>query len=113
MPRLRGEKTPWPEEVFVQTSESECARAVRTERWEHPVKSPFEVKWPTVMDKRVHAEKYKEVFLYNLESDPYELVNLAGCVHYREVRDELQGRLRKLMADAGEPPCEIEPNRAA
>ena len=109
MPRLRGEKTTWPEEVFVQVSESECARVVRTKRWKYSVRSPFEVKWPEVTDQRVHAEKYEEMYLYDLESDPYELVNLAGGVHYREVCDELQGRLQKLMADAGEPPCQIEP----
>jgi arylsulfatase A-like enzyme len=109
LPRLRGEKTTWPEEVFVQVSESECARVVRTKLWKYSVRSPFEVKWPELTDQRVHAEKYEEMYLYDLESDPYELVNLAGGVHYREVCDELQGRLQKLMAGAGEPPCEIEP----
>jgi hypothetical protein len=65
------------------------------------------VEWP-VMDERAHAEKYEEVCLYDLENDPYELVNLIGCPPYREIADDLQARLRKLMADAEEPPFEVE-----
>ena len=93
----------------MQISESECARAIRTRRWKYSARSPFEVSWPTVIDKRAYAEAYKEDYLYDLESDPYELVNLAGGAHYRDICDDLQGRLLELMADTGEPACTIEP----
>ena len=40
LPLLRGETADWPEEVFVQISEAQVGRAVRTQRWKYGVDAP-------------------------------------------------------------------------
>src|SRR5439155_3385418 len=40
LPLTRGETEGWPEEVFVQISESQVGRAVRTHRWKYGVTAP-------------------------------------------------------------------------
>ena len=86
----RGEResVDWLGEVFVQISEAEVGRAIRTERWKYSVFDPE-------ADGRSDAasDRYVERYLYDLASDPYELVNLAGRAEYREVADGLRERL--------------------
>ncbi|MEZ4559755.1 MAG: sulfatase-like hydrolase/transferase [Caldilineaceae bacterium] len=64
----REDVADWPEEVFVQISEAQVGRAVRTKRWKYCVDAP---------DKHGSrdpgADVYVEQYLYDLESDPYEL----------------------------------------
>jgi arylsulfatase A-like enzyme len=40
LPLLKGEREGWPEEVFIQISESQVGRAVRTQRWKYNVAAP-------------------------------------------------------------------------
>ena len=40
LPLLRGQAVDWPEEVFIQISESQVGRAVRTRRWKYGVDAP-------------------------------------------------------------------------
>ena len=40
LPLLNGEGNDWPEEVFVQISEAQVGRAVRTQRWKYCVDAP-------------------------------------------------------------------------
>jgi len=101
---LRGETEGWPEEVFVQISEAQVGRAIRTDRWKYSVMAPDKEPW---FDPA--SDRYVEEFLYDLHSDPYELNNLIGLVSHRDVADEMRERLIRRIVEAGEPVPGIEP----
>ncbi|TDF99877.1 DUF4976 domain-containing protein [Paenibacillus piri] len=104
MPLIRREKMEWPSDVFVQISESQVARAIRTERWKYSVHAPDRDGWADA-----GSDRYEEQCLYDLAADPYELTNLAGMDSYRSVSDDLRERLMKRMSEAGESAVIIEP----
>jgi arylsulfatase A-like enzyme len=107
MPRIRGEKTDWQEEVFVQISEAQTGRAIRTGRWKYSV----QVKGPDTEAalQQPGWHTYHEDCLYDLESDPYELVNLIGYESHEPVCALMRERLARRMAHAGEPAAKIIP----
>jgi arylsulfatase A-like enzyme len=94
---VEGKATDWPEEVFVQISESQVGRAIRTRRWKYSVVAP---------DRRPkkHPDSgfYVEQFLYDLENDPHERDNLVRSPDHAGVRAVLCERLKRRMAAAGE-----------
>lgn len=104
LPLLHGAHIEWPEEVFVQISEAQVGRAVRTQRWKYSVVAP---------DKNggrdSAADRYVEEFLYDLEADPYELTNLIGIESHQELASILRERLIRRMIEAGEAAPTIEP----
>jgi arylsulfatase A-like enzyme len=95
-----GAAQDWPEEVFVQISEAQTARAVRTHRWKYSVDAGEGV-------KEAWAPRFEEQYLYDLQADPYELTNLIHAESHRPVADVMRQRLRRRMADAGEQVPEI------
>ncbi|MBD2844840.1 sulfatase-like hydrolase/transferase [Paenibacillus sp. IB182496] len=103
LPLLRGGDADWPQEVFVQISESQVGRAIRTKRWKYSVSAPDA---DPVRD--ASAPRYVEEFLYDLYADPYELTNLAGYASHREVADVLRETLIRRMTEAGEAAPAIE-----
>ncbi|UCD58707.1 MAG: sulfatase-like hydrolase/transferase [Candidatus Hydrogenedentota bacterium] len=105
LPLLRGETESWPEDVFVQISESEVGRAIRTRRWKYGVVAPHKEPWFDAV-----SDKYVEACLYDLESDPYELANLIGLESHQEVAEEMRERLIRCMVGAGEVVPVIEPS---
>ncbi|HEY66401.1 MAG TPA: sulfatase-like hydrolase/transferase [Caldilineae bacterium] len=104
LPLVRGEAIDWPREVFIQISESQVGRAIRTHRWKYGVTAPDKDGW-----RDPGAERYVEEYLYDLEADPYELTNLIGLESHREVATRLRERLVQRMEEAGEPAPVIEP----
>jgi arylsulfatase A-like enzyme len=104
LPLLRGEREEWPEEVFVQISESQVGRAVRTRRWKYSVVAPDRDGW-----QHAASDHYVEECLYDLGTDPYELTNLIGLESHREVAKVMRERLVRRMVEAGEAPPTIEP----
>ena len=84
---LDGRKD-WPDDVFIQISESQVGRAIRTKRWKFGV---------TAADrdsiKDMDAPVYAEQYLYDLEHDPHEQVNLIGFSSHREVSQKMGERL--------------------
>ncbi|HXF60269.1 MAG TPA: sulfatase-like hydrolase/transferase [Caldilineaceae bacterium] len=104
LPLLNGQATDWPEEVFIQISESQVGRAIRTRRWKYGVNAP---------DKHGSrdpgSDHYVEQYLYDLESDPYELQNLVGQEALAAVAAELRERLIARMVAAGEAAPTITP----
>ena len=94
----------WPEEVFVQVSESEVGRAVRTRRWKYGVVAPDADPW-----EDAGSDRYVETYLYDLLADPYELDNLAGIESHARVSEAMRERLLRRMAEAGEAEPEIDP----
>lgn len=92
----------WPNEVLVQISESMTGRALRTTEWSYVVAQPNG-------KSQASSFHYEEYQLYNLYSDPHELVNLAGRRETREISSVLRERLQKRMLEAGEGNAEIMP----
>lgn len=104
LPLLKGGTEGWPEEVFVQISESQVGRAVRTQRWKYSVTAPNKSGW-----RDPASDRYVEEFLYDLQADPYELTNLIGLESHQKVAAVLRERLVRRMAQAGEAVPAIEP----
>jgi arylsulfatase A-like enzyme len=100
MPLLREGDAEWPEEVFVQISEAQTGRAVRTARWKYGVDAPGE--------KGPNASVYVEQYLYDLQADPYELNNLIGLQSHARVAEIMADRMLKRMLEIGEPVAQIE-----
>lgn len=93
----------WPDEVFLQISESQCGRAIRTSRWTYSVQDP---------DKdgfALNSAQYVEDCLYDLEADPFQKNNLASDPALSDVRAELAERLKRRMVQAGEAEPRILP----
>ncbi len=91
----------WPEEVFLQISESQCGRAIRTAKWKYSVRAPQK----TGSDP--DSDVYEEDFLYDLESDPHERNNLIANPDYSGIRKDLARTLKRRMVEAGEAEPEI------
>ena len=102
MPLVRDNDADWPEEVFVQISEAQVGRAVRTQRWKYGVDAP-----EAHGKGLAGADQYEEQYLYDLQADPYELNNLIGLESHREVAQIMKERLLRRMKLAGEVPPSI------
>lgn len=102
MPRLRGEKSDWEDEALIQISESQVGRAIRTLRWKYGVVAPG-----IEGGSQPGADLYEETFLYDLESDPYELQNLIDFASHGIVADRLREKLLAAMERIGESIPEI------
>lgn len=98
-----GTAADWPEDVFLQISESHCGRAIRTKKWKYSVRAPGR------KGSDPDSDLYVEDFLYDLESDPHERNNLVSDPAYKDIRAELAERLREQMVGAGEQEPEIRP----
>ncbi|MCL2833732.1 MAG: sulfatase-like hydrolase/transferase [Treponema sp.] len=88
---LDGRKN-WPDDIFIQISESQVGRAVRTKRWKYGVTAP-DLHGGKFSDSPVYAEQY----LYDLKYDPHELNNLAGYKSHAEVSKKLGERLLRYI----------------
>ena len=92
-----GDATDWPEEVFLQISESQVGRAIRTKRWKYSVTAPDK---DGVADSE--SDSYVEDFLYDLENDPHERNNLVKSEPHVAIRERLSEILKNRMLQAGE-----------
>ncbi len=104
LPLIRGEEADWSDEVFVQISESQVGRAIRSKRWKYAVTAPDKNGWDDI-----GSDSYVEAELYDLQADPEELRNLAGLETHQALCDVLRSRLIKRMIQAGEAEPVIEP----
>lgn len=99
---VEGSIQNWDDCVFIQISESEVGRAIRTSRWKYCVvakKDPW---------KCSGAELYYEKYLYDLEADPCEKENLIKNADYEDVKKTLRIKLKECMAKAEEKVPEIK-----
>ncbi|MCZ7645126.1 MAG: sulfatase-like hydrolase/transferase [Planctomycetota bacterium] len=97
----------WPDDVYVQISESHIGRALRTKKWKYALGAP-----KAAEDGMGCASRYEEQNLYDLEKDPHEQRNLIQEPSLAGVRDELRKRLRERMEACGEPRAELVPAQA-
>jgi len=95
-PILRGEKTPWREEVFSQydihNSAQGFMRSIRTPRW-HLVRYCL----ANDMDE-----------LYDIENDPGEMKNLIRNPKHQETASKLRTRLDAWMRSIDDPVLRLE-----
>jgi len=103
LPLVKGKTEEWPKEVFIQISESQVGRAVRTQRWKYSVVAPDKSGWQDPA-----SDHYVEEFLYDLQADPYELTNLVGLESHQEVAAVMRERLIRRIVKAGEVEPSIE-----
>jgi arylsulfatase A-like enzyme len=102
LPLVRGEQTDWPGEAFIQVSEAQVGRAVRTQRWKYGVDAPEKHG-----GRDAGSDTYIEQYLYDLQADPYELTNLVTSEAHEIVREVMRERLLKRMVGAGEDEANI------
>jgi len=80
-----------PDHVFVQISESQIGRALRTSRHTYAVRSPI---WnPLAGHLQPGAAHYVETHLYDNTRDPHQLENLVNAPATAALRRELADRL--------------------
>lgn len=101
---LRRETTPWPDDVFIQISESQTGRAIRTRRWKFGVTAH-----DSVSTHATGSDTYRESALYDLVADPHELHNLIHEASHDLLCRRLSERLLARMAQVDEPPATILP----
>ena len=65
-----------------------CWRGLRTDRW---------------LYARWYNENDHEPVLFDRKNDPYELNNLAGNPEFAKVQQDMEARLKRWMADTGDP----------
>ena len=99
----------WPDDVFVQISESQVGRAVRTARWKYGVTAPG-----IGGGEQPSSDRYEEQYLYDLHADRYELHNLVGRSSHDEVARRLRRRLLRHLreVEGAEPAIEPAPAQA-
>lgn len=91
------------ENVFIQISESQVGRAIRTKKYKYSVralKPGFSAK-----DSKVYFEDY----LYDLDNDPYEKMNLVNDKNFKDIRKNLAKQLSDEMEKAWEVKPKIKP----
>lgn len=95
-PLVAGRTSGWRNEVFLQISESQCGRAIRTNRWKYSVRAPDK----TGADPS--SDTYVEDYLYDLTTDPHERANLVADRAHAATRKRLARILKEHMRKAGE-----------
>lgn len=83
--------------VFIQISESQCARAIRTEKYMYSVKDISPVGY-----LHSNSKAYFEDYLYDIENDPNEKRNLVKNPKYANVRMDLRYMLLREIKHAKE-----------
>lgn len=83
--------------VFMQISESQCGRAIRTPKYMYSVR---DIRPGGAL--RASSKVYFEDYLYDLEKDPNEKTNLVKSPEYAEIRQDLKYMLIDEMKAAGE-----------
>lgn len=96
---VAGEIADWNNEVFIQISESQIGRALRTTEWTYSVRAA---------ENNLNAsysDVYYEDFLYDVQKDPYQKNNLIDNEEYTQIRDELKKKLiNRIMEVEGKCP---------
>ena len=91
--------------VYIEISESQCGRAIRTERYTYSVSALTPVSGMTKRNVKLYFEDY----LYDNEKDPNQKNNLVKNIQYKDVKESLKKELIREMEKAGERDFRILP----
>ena len=91
--------------VYIEISESQCGRAIRTERYTYSVSALTPVSGMTKKNVKLYFEDY----LYDNEKDPNQKNNLVKNIQYKDVKESLKKELISEMEKAGERDFRILP----
>ncbi|MBD3197205.1 MAG: sulfatase-like hydrolase/transferase [Candidatus Lokiarchaeota archaeon] len=78
----------WDDEIFIQISESQIGRAIRTEKWKYSICDPERNGFLYSKSK-----VYQEDYLYDLQNDPFEQRNLIENPEYNDIKMTLKEKL--------------------
>ena len=98
LPVIEGDQPDGDGEAFIQISEAEIGRAIRTDRWKYAVAAPTMNGWRGGNGAPA-SDVYLERYLYDLWRDPGEQVNLVGRHDYRDVADTMRDRLLTFIRE--------------
>ncbi|MFW5884147.1 MAG: sulfatase-like hydrolase/transferase [Spirochaetota bacterium] len=105
----KADVSDWPDHVFVQISEAETGRAIRTHRWTYGV-SHVDPAQERLRPSAEYADEYTELFLYDLAHDPNQLENLINRDSHSAVRERMRGLLlERIRSVEGRTPRIVEP----
>ena len=82
--------------VFIQISESQIGRAVRTKDWKYSARAVGDG------ESEHSAIDYYDDFLYDLKNDPCEKTNLVKNEKYSDIIEQMRNLLSREMVNAGE-----------
>jgi arylsulfatase A-like enzyme len=82
----------WENEIFIQISESELARSLRTLKWKYCISD-----LTSNGNDKPSSDNYTETSLYDLDADPYELNNLIGINAYDEILNDLRKKMKRKI----------------
>lgn len=105
LPLLKGDTSGRPEEVFMQISESEIGRAIRTPQYTYCVRAQGDA-WNSP-----GATLYEEEYFYVLADDPHQRHNRVDDPAFAAARAACAQRLKARMKEAGEPEPVIVPKK--
>lgn len=108
LPVVQGEQRPEGGDAFIQVSETQVGRALRTDRWKYAVAAPSPTGWRGGNAAK-SSDVYVERYLYDLARDPAETVNLVGRPDFRTVADDLRERLLTYIERVENESPEIKP----
>lgn len=91
------------ENLLIQLTASAEERALRTEKYKYSVRALSKA------SSKNKSKTYYEAYLYDLENDPYEKMNLANDKNFKEVRKNLSEQLSGEMEKAWELKPKIKP----
>ncbi|MGL1890822.1 MAG: sulfatase-like hydrolase/transferase [Spirochaetaceae bacterium] len=94
---IDGVNDNWREHVYLEISENHIGRAIRTKKWKYEISIPDTEKdtgWNTS-----GGVNYKEIFLYDLENDPFEKENLINNIDLITIKSELREIIKKDILD--------------
>ena len=76
----------WENEIFIQISESELARSLRTSKWKYCISD-----LNSNGSDKPSSDNYTETSLYDLDADPYELNT------YDEILNDLRKKMKRKI----------------
>ena len=92
LPLVLKKNIKWIDEIFIQISESQLARSLRTEKWKYCIADK-----DSSGNDKPSSNQFTETNLYDLDADPYELNNLIGISTYDEITTSLRKKIKNKI----------------
>lgn len=96
-PLQQADSESFEDAVYIQISESFVGRALRTKQFKYVIYDPAKDPW-----NESGSDVYQEKYLFDLDADPVEKVNLIDDPAYAAVKKQLRERLLQFSKDAQE-----------